>query len=156
MNLRNWILAGLALAILTIGFTFGTGLLAFPRILTWMGIVMLWYGYATLRRTQPETTEDALVLQLGLNWGLAIACTFAALALTIFASSEYFVFAVLGCLLLPFAAGSNKDGKGPHRFARRFLEWHDRQFAGLLCDCRCGISAGMAVGKGSLCLPGRP
>jgi hypothetical protein len=107
MKLRNGILAGLVLSVLTIVFTFGTILLSFRRLLIYLGIVLLWYGYVAIRRTQPRTAEDALVLQRGLKWGVAIACSFAGMVLGMLASSEFTALAVVVAVLLPFAAGAS-------------------------------------------------
>jgi len=71
MKLRNSILAGLVLAAATIIFTFGSILLNFPKVLAVLGAVVAWYGYAAIRRTLPRTTDDALVLQRGLNGALS-------------------------------------------------------------------------------------
>jgi hypothetical protein len=100
MKLRNSILAGLVLAAATIIFTFGSILLNFPKVLVVLGAVVAWYGYAAIRRTSPRTTEDALVLKSGLNWGLVIASAFALGFLTPDLSALFFI------PLLPFVAGA--------------------------------------------------
>src|SRR6186997_3299941 len=100
MKLRNSILAGLGLAAATIIFTFGSILLNFPKVLVVLGAVVAWYGYAAIRRTSPRTTEDALVLKSGLNWGLVIASAFALGFLTPDLSALFFI------PLLPFVAGA--------------------------------------------------
>ena len=49
MNLRKWILGGLALSLFTIAFTFGKILLILP-ILVIVGLVTLLYSYAAIAR----------------------------------------------------------------------------------------------------------
>ena len=49
MNLRKWILGGLALSLFTIAFTFGKILLILP-ILVIVGLVTLLYSYAAMSR----------------------------------------------------------------------------------------------------------
>jgi hypothetical protein len=107
MKLRTSLLAGLLLSVLTIGFTFGTVLLRFPRILAFLAIVILGYGFAAVRRTQPTKAADILVLHHGLNWGLAIGGSFAAaIALSLLPAKEFVFPAILLSLALPFASGS--------------------------------------------------
>ena len=106
MNLRSAILSGLALALLTILFSFGYVLLSFPLFLTLLGATVLWYGYAAIYKTQPATFEDGVILRRGLKWGVATASAFAALLLMTL-DPETFVFpAVVLGLLLPFSAGA--------------------------------------------------
>jgi hypothetical protein len=105
MNLRNCLLAGLLLSVLTIGFTFGTILLRVPKLLAFLVFVILWYGYAAARRTQPTKAEDHMVLRRGLNWGLVIGGSFAAIVLSTLAL-DLVVPGVLLTLALPFASGA--------------------------------------------------
>jgi len=106
MNLRNFILIGLVLAAATIVFTFGTILLDFPKVLVLLIAVLVWYGYVTIRRTSPRTTEDALVLQRGLQWGLAIASAFALMMLGTLVPDLFALSVFVFIPLLPFAAGA--------------------------------------------------
>ena len=106
MNLRNLILIGLVLAAATIVFTFGTILLSFPKFLVLLGAVLVWYGYVTIRRTSPRTTEDALVLQRGLQWGLAIGSAFALMMLGTLVPDLFALSVFVFIPLLPFAAGA--------------------------------------------------
>ena len=110
MKLRNCILAGLALTVVTLVFTFGSTLLRFPKILGLIGAVVLWYGYAAIRWAPAKTEEDASVLQRGVKWGVAIGCAWIAtlLAGTILSdfAGEFSPLTALAALILPFAAGA--------------------------------------------------
>src|SRR5215204_1713669 len=106
MNLRNVILIGLVMAAATILFTFGTILLSFPKFLVLLGAVVGWYGYVAIRWTSPRTTEDALVLRRGLNWGLAIASAFALMMLGTLVPDLFALSVFVFIPLLPFAAGA--------------------------------------------------
>ncbi len=76
MNLRNWLLAGLALCVLTIV----SSVLLYPdpnpnrdlQGLANVSLGFLFYAYVAVWRTRPKTSEDLLVLQLGTKWGLTI------------------------------------------------------------------------------------
>jgi hypothetical protein len=72
MELRNWILAGLALCVLTIV----TTVLMYPGLLAGsnaaiVAVGLLFYGYAAACRTRALTPEDAVVLRLGTRYGIA-------------------------------------------------------------------------------------
>jgi hypothetical protein len=77
MSLRNWILAGLTLCVVTIAFS----ALRYPdplavhheaRNLGGICLGIVFYGCVAVRRTRPVTLEDASVLRLGTKWGVAI------------------------------------------------------------------------------------
>ena len=77
MNLRNGILIGLVLSVLTVLFTLGKILLNvgwFPILMT---AVVLWYAYCAICRTSSRSSEDELFLYRGVRWGVAIGCLFA-------------------------------------------------------------------------------
>jgi hypothetical protein len=58
VNLRNYILAGLALSLFTIAFTFGKILLNFS-MLAIVGVVTVLYGYAAIREIPARTGSMA-------------------------------------------------------------------------------------------------
>jgi hypothetical protein len=107
MKLRNWILSGLALTVLTLVFTFGSTLLRFPKILGLIGAVVLWYGYAAIRWPPATTKADASVLHRGVKWGVAIGCTWIAAGLVSPFLGESGPPIALAALLLPFVAGAS-------------------------------------------------
>jgi hypothetical protein len=108
MRLRNSILAGLVLSVFTIAFTFGSALLNFPKVLAMIGAVVLWYGFAAIRRTPARTEDDASVLHRGMKWGVAIGCTWIAASLAgIFRSLDLALPIALAVVLLPFVAGAS-------------------------------------------------
>jgi hypothetical protein len=71
MKLRNWLLAGLALCMLTIAFS----LFMYPGVLSgWeptVAVCFLFCGYVAAFHTRPVTPEDAVVLRLATRYGLA-------------------------------------------------------------------------------------
>jgi len=93
MNLRKWILGGLALSLFTIAFTFGKILLIFT-ILVIVGLVTLLYSYAAIREIPARTGEEALVLKRGVQWGVAIGCIWAAGFLLTMIHTEFVVLVV--------------------------------------------------------------
>ena len=106
MNLRKWILGGLALSLFTIAFTFGKILLILP-ILVIVGLVTLLYSYAAIREIPARTGEEALVLKRGVQWGVAIGCIWAAgFLLTMIHDNEFVVLVALLALLAPFMVGA--------------------------------------------------
>jgi uncharacterized protein (TIGR03435 family) len=71
MKLRNWLLAGLALCVVTTA----VSMILYPELLSAWVIEaggFLFYGYVVLWRTRPVTPEDAAVLRLGTSYGIAI------------------------------------------------------------------------------------
>ena len=72
--MRNWLLVGLGLCVLTIAFT----LLMYPGLLdgSWalrVAALLLFYGYVAVCHTRPVTPEGVIVLRLGTRYGIAIA-----------------------------------------------------------------------------------
>jgi hypothetical protein len=76
VKLRNCVLAGLTLCVLTTVFS----ALRYPsllvglhpvRFLVWIVVGLLVYGSAAIRWTHPATPEDASILRLGTRWGIA-------------------------------------------------------------------------------------
>lgn len=77
-KLRNWLLAGLVLCVLTLVVT----ALRYPGLLTIpiAGVAtagLLLYGYAAAFRTRPVTQEDAVVLKLGARYGIVLSALWA-------------------------------------------------------------------------------
>jgi hypothetical protein len=76
LSLRNWILVGLGLCLLTVCFSF----IRYPNLDTTHAtrnfavicVGFLFYACVALWRTRPVTAEGAAVLRLGTRWGLAI------------------------------------------------------------------------------------
>jgi tetratricopeptide (TPR) repeat protein len=107
--LRNWLSVGLALCVLTIGFS----LLMYPGLLpgSFAAIVvagLLFYSFAAAFRTRPVTSEDKVVLQFGTQYGVAIG----ALCIAGYVDDYTRVLGVgflLGILAiaLPFVAGAH-------------------------------------------------
>jgi len=110
MNLRNFLVTGLALcvvALVIIAFDnpdFRHVLLKNLAIPTIMTLVLLWKGYAAMRWTQ-----DSIVQQDGVKWGLAIGCGWVVVAI-VPASNELigllWFFGLLTAILLPFVSGA--------------------------------------------------
>jgi hypothetical protein len=120
MKLRNVLLTGLALCVLTLAVIalrnpdFGRLLLRVPAILAIMTLVLVWNAYAAIRWTHPVTIEDSMVLHLGIRWGLAIGCAWGLVAivpLNIFtpndaAGAPLWFLGLFSGILLPFASGA--------------------------------------------------
>ena len=113
MNLRNYLLAGLGLCVFTLAAIaflnpdFGDLLLRVPAILALMSLVVAWNVYAAIHWTQPTAREDSMILQLGVKWGLAIACAWAVVAIVpINFFSPLWFLGLISALFLPFAAGA--------------------------------------------------
>ena|SRR5688572_704647 len=102
MRFRNSVLAGLTLSALVIFLTFGTILVSFWGLLISLVPVLAIYGYAAIRKTQPETTEDALILHRGMKWGLALGGGWVLTALTNLIPQP----GVLAAVFLPFLVGA--------------------------------------------------
>jgi hypothetical protein len=73
MQLRNWLLVGLALTVLTIVFS----ALMYPGLLSGsnaakVAAIFLFYGYVAVRYSHPATPGDAVVLRLGTRYGMVI------------------------------------------------------------------------------------
>lgn len=128
MKLRNYILTGLGLCVLTLAFCmvrypdFARGLLGVPRFLALMVVVVVWNAYAAIFRTHPVTSEDSMVLDYGVKWGLAIGCAWAIVAMVpinIFTPNDemgapLWFLGLFSAVVLPFvfgAAGAIKTGK---------------------------------------------
>src|SRR5262245_8818386 len=113
MNLRNWILAGLAFCALTIIFS----VLKYPDsqsdpdfrsnflVLAVITVGFLFYAYMAVWRTRPGTSEDALVLRLGAKWGLALG-TLWIVAYKTFRDSAGWLL-VFAAFALPFICGAH-------------------------------------------------
>jgi len=110
MNLRNFLLAGLVLCVLVlviIAFDnpdFRHVLLRNPAIPAIMTLVLVWNGYATVRWTQ-----DSMVLQDGVKWGLAIGCGWVVVAVVPVSNElvgPLWFFGLFTAILLPFASGA--------------------------------------------------
>lgn len=83
VNLRNGVLAGLTLCVLTTAFSVlrYPSLLAGPqepKFLVWIVVGVLLYGCVAVRWTHPATPEDTLILRLGTRWGIAIGAVWIA------------------------------------------------------------------------------
>ena len=71
MKLRNWLLMGILLSVLSIGFS----LFMYPGVLSgwelFVAVCFLFCGYVAAFHTRPVTSEDAVVLRLGTRYGIA-------------------------------------------------------------------------------------
>ena len=115
MNLRNWILAGLALCILTITFSvlkypesqsdphlpFGTGTLVV------LSVGFLFYAYAGIWRTRARTPEDALVLRLGAKWGIAIGVVWSVAYISMNGYTPFGPLPMFAAFALSFICGAH-------------------------------------------------
>jgi hypothetical protein len=120
MKLRNFILSGLGVCVLTLTIfaflnpAFASLLLRAPRILALIVLVVVWNAYAAIRWTHPRTNEDSMVLREGVKWGVAIGCAWTLVAIVpinIFAPTDelgapLWFLGLLSGLLLPFASGA--------------------------------------------------
>lgn len=120
MKLRNFILTGLALCVLTLAAiaflvpNFEHLLLRVPAILALMTLVVVWNAYAAIRGTHARTSADSMILRLGVKWGLAIGCGWAIVAivpLNVFTPNDevgapIWFLGLFSVLLLPFASGA--------------------------------------------------
>jgi uncharacterized protein (TIGR03435 family) len=126
-KLRNWLLAGLALCVLTTGFS----ALMYPlfdphrdphgpRNLALMSAGILFYFYVAVCRTRPSTPEGASVLRLGTRWGVVVGFVWIASWITgnliiphRLGAQAAILLALVG-FVLPFGAGAHgaiKTGK---------------------------------------------
>jgi predicted histidine transporter YuiF (NhaC family) len=138
MRLRNFILAGLGLCILTLAFAafrypeIASVLQHAPKLLALMGVVLVWNAYAAVYRTHAQTSEDSMVLRDGVKWGLAVGCAWAVVAIVpvnVFVANDeagapFWFLGLFSGLLLPFAAGAAGAIKtGSVRIGMRFGFW---------------------------------
>ena len=70
-KLRNWLLAGLALSVLTVAFSLFMYPTLFAGSVPKIAIGFLFYGYAAAFHSRPATEKDAVVLRLGVRYGIA-------------------------------------------------------------------------------------
>jgi hypothetical protein len=113
MKLRNWLLAGLALCVLTIVVTvlmFPGRNLALASPLAKVAVGLLFYGYAAVWRTRTASFEDAVVQRLAVRYGIAIGAlwtvAFFAANLGIWTGLPWPVLAMFA-FLLPLIAGAH-------------------------------------------------
>jgi hypothetical protein len=120
MKLRNYILTGLVLCVVTLAIStvlypqFANALLKAPWILALMTLVVVWNAYAAVCRTNAKTSEDSMVLHTGVNWGIAIGCAWGIVAIVpvnVFAphnelGAPLWFLGLFSALLLPFASGA--------------------------------------------------
>ena len=110
MNLRNLLLTGLALCVVTLAaFAFQNPdfrhvLLRAPAIPAIITLVLVWNAYAAIRWTHARTSEDSMVLQTGVRWGLAIACSW--VLVDIMPLTPLWLLGLFSGILLPFASGA--------------------------------------------------
>jgi len=107
-------------------------LLRKPSILAIMTLVLVWNAYAAVRWTHARTSEDSMVLQAGIKWGLAIGCAWGLVAIVpvnVFTLNDevgaplWFLGLFCG-ILLPFASGSAGAIKtGNVQIGRRVGYW---------------------------------
>lgn len=113
MGLRNWLLAGLALCVLTIAFSLfmypALFVLAGATALTWpvVAVGLLLYGYAAACHTLPATPEDATVLRLGVRYGIAVAVLPFIGRMSISVVGWFAVPAIFSIFFIPFVAGAH-------------------------------------------------
>jgi hypothetical protein len=110
MKLRNVLLSGLALCVFALtaiafrNLDFRHFLLRAPAIPAFMTLVLVWNAYAATRWTQ-----DSMVLQDGVKWGLAIGCGWVVVAMVPVSNEVVGPLWFLGLfsgILLPFASGA--------------------------------------------------
>jgi hypothetical protein len=138
MNLRNSLLTGLALCVLMLAaFAFRSPdfrhlLLREPTFLAIMTLVLVWNAYAAVRWTRARTSEDSMVLQAGVKWGLTIGCAWGLVAImpvNVFTPNDevgapLFFLGLFSGLLLPFASGTAVAIKtGSVQIGRRVGYW---------------------------------
>ena len=138
MKLRNILLTGLALCVLTLAALalrnsdFRHVLLRVPAIPAIMTLVLVWNAYAAIRWTHARTSEDSMVLQTGVKWGLAIGCAWGLVAivpLNVFTPNDevgapLWFLGLFSGILLPFASGAAGAIKtGSVQIGRRVGFW---------------------------------
>jgi hypothetical protein len=161
LTLRNGLLAGLGLCVLTTVFT----LLRFPdlfatggvEILAALGAAFLIYGYAAVKRARPASPEDVSVLDLGARWGITIGTLW---ALAYFSANlvtphglgmEIAILLALAGVVLPFVAGAHAAIKmNKVRAGLRVGFW-----SGVICGVIVFL-AGAALGYILAFVPGLP
>jgi hypothetical protein len=110
MNLRNFLLTGLALCVLALAAIafrnpdFRHVLLTAPAIPAIMTLVLIWNAYAAIQWTHARTSEDSMVLRAGVKWGLAIGCGWVLVAIVPFIPILF--LGLFSGILLPFASGA--------------------------------------------------
>jgi uncharacterized protein (TIGR03435 family) len=105
---RNWLLAGVALSVLTIV----VSILRYPGILTgaqvaFVALVLLFFAYAAVFHTRPRTPEEAIVLRHGSRYGLAIGALTMGGILALNFGIGIGVVMVLAAILLSVLAGAH-------------------------------------------------
>jgi hypothetical protein len=138
MNLRNFLLIGLALCVLMLAVIaiFNPGfrqlMVKVPAMPALMTMVLVWNAYAAIRWTRPVTIEDSMVLHLGVRWGLAIGCAWALVAIVpfnVFAPLAEFgvslwLIGLFSGVLIPFVCGASVAIKTEnHRMGMRVGFW---------------------------------
>ena len=107
MTLRSCLLGGLALSLFTFAFTLGKILVGLPGPMIIMGLVTLLYGYAAVREIPARTSEEALLLERGVQWGVSIGGFWIAgnlLGMTL--GVEFIVLFAVLALLTPVLLGA--------------------------------------------------
>jgi len=134
MGLRNWLLAGLALCVLTIAFSLFLYPALFDSWVAFVAVGFLFYGYAAACHTFPATPEDAVILRLGARYGIASGTLWIVGVLGLnLRLGVWGVFLVLLSYVLPLMAGAH----GGVRL------WRLR--AGMLVGFWSGIISGLIV-----------
>jgi hypothetical protein len=162
MGLRNWILAGLTLCVVTIAFS----ALRYPgppavrhdaRNLGAICLGLVFYGWVAVRRTRPVTPEDASVLRLGTKWGVAIGALWIAghicgnLVVPHGLGAQAAIVFGLVAFALPFVAGAHAARKiGRFRAGMRVGFW-----SGLISGLMAFLSAAV-IGYILAFIPGLP
>jgi hypothetical protein len=138
MKLRNILLTGLALCVLTLvsiafrNSDFRHLLLREPSFLAIMTLVLVWNAYAAIRWTHARTSEDSMVLETGVKWGLAIGCAWGLVAIVpvhVFTPNDevgapLWFLGLFSGILLPFASGAAGAIKtGSVQIGRRVGFW---------------------------------
>jgi hypothetical protein len=146
MKLRNLMLAGLALCV----FLLFMKAVEYPRfvqilsqsagLLVLMVVVLVWNGYAAIRRTTARTEEDALVLHEGVRGGLAVGCAWTLVTVVPFGFPIWFL-ALFAGILLPWIAGAFGAIK-----TRRILSGMRVGFWSSAIGGMIGFAVAMAVG----------
>lgn len=108
MVLRNWLLLGLTLCVLTIV----VDVLLFPGLLpgpaaAFVTAGFLFYGYVAACRTHPVTPEDAVVLRLGARYGIAHGALWIAALFGLNRGVGFLVLALPAAFLVPLVAGAH-------------------------------------------------
>jgi uncharacterized protein (TIGR03435 family) len=105
---RNWVLAGVALSVLTVV----VSILRYPGILAgaqvvFVALFLLFFAYAAVFHTRPRTPEESIVLRLGSRYGLAIGALTMCGILALNFGIGIGVLMVLAAISLPVVAGAH-------------------------------------------------